>query len=346
MSDLDIIRQARARRAARAAAAQRAKLARRRRLARRGAAGLAAAAAVALAILAVDAEPAHHHRQPRAALATPAPGPLVAHRPSSPAPSRYGRTPAAAMVPAKVKLPLRSGLLFDVRTGRVLWERNPATARPIASLTKMMTALVVTDHARAGEQVKITRDALRYSGSGVGMLPLGRMVTVRTLLYGLLLPSGNDAAIALALHVAGSQARFIAMMNVRARRMRLTCTHFSTVSGIVDQGNYSCASDLAVIAGAVLRQPLLRGIVATRDAVLPMPIKGGKVFLYNNNELLRLRYPGTDGVKTGFTTLAGPCLVASARRGGRWLAVVLLNSASPAQQAMTLLNAGFAAPAA
>ena len=124
------------------------------------------------------------------------------------------------------------------------------------------------------------------------------------------------------------------------------CTHYTTVSGIVDQGNHSCASDLALIAHTMLEQPLLAQIVGSRSAIVPFPIKGGKLFLYNNNPLLVLRYPGTDGVKTGFTDAAGQCLVATARRGNRWLGVVLLHSGNTYAQAMQLLNAGFAAPAA
>jgi D-alanyl-D-alanine carboxypeptidase (penicillin-binding protein 5/6) len=162
------------------------------------------------------------------------------------------------------------------------------------------------------------------------------------MLYGLLLPSGNDAAIALAQHVAGTQARFIGMMNARAHAMGLRCSHFTTVSGIIDQGNHSCATDLAIIAHAVLRQPRLGPIVGSRSAVLPFPIKGGKIWLYNNNPLLRLGFPGADGVKTGYTVAAGRCLVAAARRGRTWLGVVLLHSSDPPDQATELLNAGFA----
>ena len=135
-------------------------------------------------------------------------------------------------------------------------------------------------------------------------------------------------------------------MNARAHAMGLTCTHYTTVSGIVDQGNHSCASDLALIAHTVLEQPLLAQIVGSRSAIVPFPIKGGKLFLYNNNPLLVLRYPGADGVKTGFTDAAGECLVATARRGNRWLGVVLLHSGNTYAQAMQLLNAGFAKPAA
>lgn len=237
---------------------------------------------------------------------------------------------------------LTSGLLFDVHTGRVLWERRPTDPLPIASLTKMMTALVVVAHAKPDARVLITRAAIDFSGSGVGLLPLHKYVRLETLLYGLMLPSGNDAAIALAQHVAGTQSRFIALMNARAHAMGLRCTHFTTVSGIVDQGNYSCATDLAVLAHAVLEEPRLARIVATRDAVLPFPIKGGKLYLYNNNPLLRMGYPGADGVKTGYTFAAGPCLVATARRGRVWLGIVLLHSDDPPGQAQRLLDAGFA----
>ena len=254
----------------------------------------------------------------------------------------YGVDLAAVRVTPRFKLPVRSGMLFDVRTGRVLWDRNPRQALPIASLTKMMTALVVVAHARLSSRVLVTPAAIHYSGSGVGLLPLGKNVPLETMLYGLMLPSGNDAAIALAQHVAGSEGRFIAMMNARARQLGLRCTRFTTVSGIVDQGNFSCATDLAILAHAVLEQPLLARIVATRNAALPFPIKGGKLYLHNNNPLLRLGYPGADGVKTGYTAAAGRCLVATARRGNRWLGVVLLHSDDPPDQARQLLDLGFA----
>jgi D-alanyl-D-alanine carboxypeptidase len=271
-----------------------------------------------------------------------------AARPEIPRPAPhpvYGLAPAPAaeqVNPRHLKAGLRSGLLFDLRTGRVLWQRSPATIAPIASLTKMMTALLVVTGSKPTDQVLITSAATRFTGSGVGLLPVGKRVPLIDLLYGLLLPSGNDAAIALAEHVAGSQPRFIERMNQRATELGLTCTHFSTVSGVIDQGNYSCPRDLAVLAHAVLQQPLLRHVVATRSQVLPFPIKGGKLYLYNNNPLLLSRYPGADGVKTGYTQAAGQCLVATAQRGRTWLGVVLLHSGDPSDQAQQLLSAGFA----
>ena len=134
---------------------------------------------------------------------------------------------------------------------------------PIASLTKMMTALVVADRVPPGSKVRITKEALRYQGSGVGLLPRGKWIGVNTMLYGLMLPSGNDAAIALAQRAAGgSVKRFVRYMNEKAEELGLVCTRFATPSGFEDKGNHSCAADLAAIARAVLREPRLARIVA------------------------------------------------------------------------------------
>jgi D-alanyl-D-alanine carboxypeptidase (penicillin-binding protein 5/6) len=316
---------------------------RRRRARRRAAVAIAALLIAAAAVLVFRpsqaAGPATVGFQKPTVSVRPHPAP-----PKQPVRGTYGIEPAppSESVQVKLKLPLLSGLLFDVNTGQVLWARNPSQVLPIASLTKMMTALVLMAHAHPTDQVLITPDALNYQGSGVGLLPRGKRVPLLPLLYGLLLPSGNDAAIALADHVAGTQSRFIALMNRRAHELGLSCTHFTTVSGIVDQGNHSCAQDLALLAHQVVTQPLLASIVASRSAILPFPIKGGKLFLYTNNPLLQLRYPGTDGVKTGYTAASGPCLVATARRGRAWLGVVLLHSGDPSLQAPVLLDAGFA----
>lgn len=260
----------------------------------------------------------------------------------SPSFSNYAREAAPQQVHVHFSYPLRSGLLFNVRTGQVLWSHDPRLRVPIASLTKMMTALLVVSHLRPTDRALITSNVVHFTGSGMGVLPLHKRVLVKTLLYGLLLPSGNDAAIALAQRVAGSVDGFIAMMNARARAMGLTCTHYTTVSGIVDRDNYSCARDLAVLAHAVLGQPLLAKIVSTYYAVEPLPVKSGHAWLYNNNPLLIEHYPGTDGVKTGFTDAAGQCLVGAARRGRNWLGIVLLHGYTPVQ-GPHLLNAGFAA---
>lgn len=246
-------------------------------------------------------------------------------------------------VSPRFKRPPRAALLFDTDTGRVLWRRQETRPVPIASLTKLMTALVVADRVAPGDRVRITKTALDYGGSGVGVLPLGKRIGVTTMLHGLLLPSGNDAARALAIHTGGSLPGFVRLMNARARELGLTCSRFSSVDGLRDRGNRSCATDLAAIARAVLRTPRLARIVRRRQAALPFPIKGGRLFLYNSNPLLRQGYRGTTGMKTGYTDAAGRCLVATARRGQIRLGVILLDSPDPGRQAQQLLDRGFAA---
>lgn len=246
-------------------------------------------------------------------------------------------------VTANFQVPPKAGLLFDLRTGRALWRRGAERHLKIASLTKMMTALVVVAHLPQHARVLITRQALAYQGSGVGVFRLHQKIDVETMLYGLLLPSGNDAAIALAQRVAGSTRAFIQLMNSEALALHLRCTHFTSVDGFEDRGNYSCAPDLAVIAREMLRSPRLAKIIRSPRALLPFPNRGGRIDLFNNNPLLRLRYPGTDGVKTGFTALAGHCLVAAAHRGRARLGVVLLHSPDTGTQARLLLDRGFRA---
>jgi serine-type D-Ala-D-Ala carboxypeptidase (penicillin-binding protein 5/6) len=259
----------------------------------------------------------------------------------SPAPNPYAvslERPDAFTGP--FKHPPRAALVFDVRTGRVLWRRNPLETMPIASLTKLMTALLVVQHTTPREQALITPDALHYSGSGVGLLPKGRHVSVKALLYGLLLPSGNDAAIALADHVAHTQKRFVAMMNAKARQLGLRCTHFASPHGL-EPGNRSCPADLAALARLDLHYSRIASIVRQAHAAVRFPIKGGKLYLNNTNPLLRMGYPGTIGLKTGNTDQAGNCLIAVVRRGPLTIAAVLLHSPNTQQQARVLLNKAF-----
>jgi D-alanyl-D-alanine carboxypeptidase (penicillin-binding protein 5/6) len=268
-------------------------------------------------------------------------GPLAPAAATSPLTLALTGTPDAVQI--RFGRPPRSGLLFDLDTGQVLWRKDPTRILPIASVTKMMTALVVADRVPEGSKVRITKEALAYQGSGVGVLPKNKWVGVSAMLYGLLLPSGNDAAIALAQRAGRTVPGFVAMMNARASAMGLACTRYSTPSGFTDRGNHSCAADLAVEARAVLDQPRIAKIVARRQAVLPFPIKGGKLYLSNHNPLLQQRYPGTLGIKTGFTDAAGRCLVAAVKRNGHRLGVVLLHSPDPGGQAEKLFERGFRA---
>ena len=240
------------------------------------------------------------------------------------------------------KKPPRAGMVVNVDTGEVLWRRNPLRRLPIASLAKMMTALVSVELLRPHDRARLTPSLLHYSGSGVGVLPKGKRVRVETLLHGLMLPSGNDAARALAFRSIGSIRGFVRRMNVEASELGLRCSRFASVEGLSAQ-NRSCPVDLVALAKHVLETPRLARIVRKRRAILPFPIKGGRLHLYNNNPLLRQGYPGIIGVKTGYTSEAGRCLVAAARRNGVTLVSVVLGSRDPARQSRQLLTRAFRA---
>ena len=240
-----------------------------------------------------------------------------------------------------LRRPPRAGLVFDVDTGEVLWRRDPLLVLPMASLTKVMTALLTVERSHPDDPVRITGAALRYRGSGIGLLPRGKRVRLETLLNGLLIVSGNDAAIALAVHLAGSESRFVAMMNRRAEDWGLDCTRFVSSHGLED-GNRSCARDLAVLTRLAMAEPRIRRIVRRRQVSFRFPIKARRLYLYGHNPLIRLGYPGAIGLKTGYTVAAGRCFIGVARRDGRTLAVVLLNSRDPAKHAPKLLDAAFA----
>ncbi|HWX95752.1 MAG TPA: D-alanyl-D-alanine carboxypeptidase family protein [Solirubrobacteraceae bacterium] len=331
--------------------------ARRRRVSRTAGAAVLAlviAAAAAAAILI----PRSHAGSRRAAARAPG-ATARAHRPAPPAPAQPALAPTGLPLgtpsfkltdigtgvqdPVRIAFhaPPRAGLLFDLDDGRVLWQRNALERLRIASLTKMMTALLAVKSGRPDGRVLVTREAIDTDGSKVGVLPLGRRVPFETMLYGLLLPSGNDAAVALAQHLAGSVGRFVQRMNDAAAKLGLGCSRFASPSGYIDQDNFSCAADLAELAHLDLAQPRIARITRTASAILPFPIKGGKLYLYNNNPMLRYGYPGTTGLKTGYTVASGRCLVATAQRRGVRLGVVLLDSPDPATQARKLLDRAF-----
>jgi D-alanyl-D-alanine carboxypeptidase (penicillin-binding protein 5/6) len=323
----------------------------RRRQRRALAAGTLALAIVAVVAVMALAGPrgAHGRSAPSRHVARP----HLATAPSVPARSALGLPlsrppltlalgdPPGDPVHAPFQVPPRAGVLFNLSTGQVLWQRNPYLHLRIASLTKMMTALLTVTSAPADAPVLVTKEAVDMPGSKVGVLPLGKHVRLETMLYGLLLPSGNDAAVALAQHVAGTVNNFVVRMNREAAKLGMGCTRYSSPSGYYDAGNFSCAADLAELAHVDLEQPRIASVVRTYTAALPFPIKGGKLYLYNNNPLLIYGYPGLTGLKTGYTEAAGRCLVATAERGGVRLGVVLLHSPDPGTQASYLLNRGF-----
>jgi len=266
----------------------------------------------------------------------------VSEVPKSPEAARFALEPRPAQLPVHVDFdkPPEAGVMFDVRSGEVLWQRRPQRELPIASLTKMMTGLLIAERHRPGERVLITDEALAYEGSGVGVLPGGKQVRLEAMLNGLLLVSGNDAAIALAQHDAGNVEAFVRRMNKRAAELGLTCTHFTSPHGLQDAGNYSCPLDLAALARADLANSRVRAIVGDDHERLPFPIRGGFLDLYNNNPFIQNATPQITGVKTGYTNAAGRCYVTTRRIGGRHLGVVLLDAAHPLPQITELMEAG------
>jgi D-alanyl-D-alanine carboxypeptidase len=318
----------------------------RRWLAAAGAAALATTAAIVAALALAHHRARAHHATPRAhpvALkSAPALSPVGLPLGRTPFALRGLATPGQDPVRIAFRTPPRAGILVNLSSGRVLWQRNATRRLPIASLTKMMTALLTVESAPPAATVLVTRQAVDANGSKVGVLPVGRRVPLESMLYGLMLPSGNDAAVAIAQHIAGSVGRFVARMNAEAARLGMGCTRFSSPHGFYDRDNFSCASDLAVLAHLDLAQPRVARVARTYRAVLPFPIKGGKLYLANNNPMLIFGYPGTTGLKTGYTVASGRCLVASAERHGVRLGVVLLHSPDPASQARRLLDRAFA----
>jgi serine-type D-Ala-D-Ala carboxypeptidase (penicillin-binding protein 5/6) len=252
------------------------------------------------------------------------------------------------LVTPRFKQPPGAGLLFDVDTGEVLWARNPAVERPIASLTKMMTALIIAEDHGPRERVAISPKAPGVEGSRIGVLKPGSRVPLQGLFLGLLMVSGNDAAVALAEHDAQTVNGFVKRMNRRALDLGLACTRFAGPAGLQDTGNGSCAYDLAALARADLANPRVAAVTARRSAEIPFPVKGGSLSLANNHYFVQSGVDGlpkaqVTGVKTGLTNGAGRCYVTTARLGGRHLGVVLLDSEDPIKQVPALLRAGFAA---
>ena len=222
-----------------------------------------------------------------------------------------------------------AALLLDVSTQTVIYAKDATRRVAPASTTKMMTALVAIERGRLDDTVVIEPGDV-VVGSAIGLSP-GEVWTLRDLLYDLLLPSDNAAAVAIARHVAGSEAAFVGMMNAQAVEWGLRGTHFANPHGLDDPNHYSTATDLAQIALRGLTQPTFASIVSTRER------KVGERLLRNLNELLG-SYAGAEGVKTGTTDAAGQCLVAAAGRTEGRALVVVLGSADRYADARALLD--------
>jgi len=254
---------------------------------------------------------------------------------------RIFATAAAALLAAAVFLPAQANALsarracvLDAVSGRILQEKNSREPSLIASTTKIMTALVVCEQCNVLDRMRIPKQAVGIEGSSM-YLREGEILTLQELLYGMMLSSGNDAAVALAIYCGGTVEGFAELMNDKARQLGLTGTHFVNPNGLDAPEHYSTARDLAVLSAYAMENPVFYKTVSAKN------IRVGERYLTNHNKLL-WRVEGADGVKTGYTKAAGRILVSSATRDGRRILVSTIDDGDDWNDHAALLNAGFA----
>lgn len=247
---------------------------------------------------------------------------------------------AAGLLAAVLLVPVPSyavsaqkAVVTDAATGTVLFNRDADSRSLIASTTKIMTALIVCQRCNVLDRMKIPAQAVGIEGSSM-YLQEGEVLTLQELLYGLMLSSGNDAAVALALYCGGTVEGFTELMNDKARELGLKHTHFANPNGLDAPDHYSTAADLAVLAAYAMENPIFAMTVSTKT------VKAGNRYLRNHNKLLWM-VEGVDGVKTGYTKAAGRILVSSAQRQGRRLVAVTIQAPNDWEDHKYLLNRGF-----
>jgi D-alanyl-D-alanine carboxypeptidase (penicillin-binding protein 5/6) len=253
-----------------------------------------------------------------------------------------GRRPADVGFPTKAMpdVTMEAGALIT-SDGRVLWARDPKAKRAIASLTKLMTAVVAIENSKPNEQVTIGRDSVQV-GESTSFLRVGQKLTMSELLEALLVKSGNDAGVAIAHHVGGGEDRFVALMNAKARTLGLKNTRFTNPHGLDEDGLRSTAEDLAILSRYAMTKPEFRRIVALPSARIGSGAGSSKVVSTN---LLLGNYAGANGVKTGFTSDAGYCVIGSAERAEIELYAIVLGTGTELRrfrEATELLDFGFA----
>ena len=227
----------------------------------------------------------------------------------------------------------QKAILVDASTGRVLYEKDADSRSLIASTTKIMTALIVCEHCNVLDRMQIPKEAVGVEGSSM-YLKEGEILSLQELLYGLMLRSGNDAAVALAIYCGGTVEGFAAMMNDKARQLGLEGTHFENPHGLDNPNHYSTARDLAALAAYAMKNPIFYQTVSSKS------VRVGERTMQNHNKLL-WRVEGADGVKTGFTKAAGRILVSSATRDNRRLICVTINDGNDWLDHSALLENGF-----
>ncbi len=232
-----------------------------------------------------------------------------------------------------------SAILMDFTTGKVIFTKNSSERRAPASTTKIITALVALERGDLSRKITTSQNASKMDGSSIWLAP-GEEHTLEELLYAVLLNSGNDASVAIAEGLAGSEDKFAAWMNEKAKTIGAKNTCFKNSNGLPESGHYSTAYDLALITRHALHNPVFAEIVKTKKKAIEWPGREYDRLMVNHNKLL-WRYEFADGVKTGYTRQAGKCLVASATKNGQQLIAVVLNSKQMYEDSKELFEYGF-----
>ncbi|MBQ8309808.1 MAG: D-alanyl-D-alanine carboxypeptidase, partial [Clostridia bacterium] len=241
--------------------------------------------------------------------------------------------------PVTLSVSAKSAVLIEADSGSIAFAKSENLRLPMASTTKLMTALTALDIASPDTVIRAARDAIGVEGSSIYLIE-GEELTLEQLLYALLLESANDAAAAIAIGVSGSIEAFADAMNRKAATLGLKDSHFTNPHGLDDAEHYTTAYELAFIARAVLQNELLRTIVSTRKTTIPHAGTDGVRLLVNHNKLLRL-YDGCIGMKTGYTQKSGRCLVSAAERDGVTLIAVTINAPNDWDDHTRMLDYGF-----
>jgi D-alanyl-D-alanine carboxypeptidase len=233
----------------------------------------------------------------------------------------------------------RSAILVDLASGKILYSKSSLAIMAPASTTKIMTAILVLEKLKLNSVVTVHSDAASKEGTSMNLHPMEKR-TVRELLYGMMLQSGNDAASALAEAVSGSEQRFTALMNQKAKLLGMKNTCFKNASGLPAIGHYTTAYDMAILTRYAMKNPQFTSIVDTKTMAVPGPKPGQVRELQNHNKLL-WRYPYAIGVKTGYTVNAGGCLVSAASYKGKTLINIVLKTQTIYNDSIKLFNYGF-----
>ena len=246
---------------------------------------------------------------------------------------------ATLLVSGAPSVSAKSAILMEAESGKVLYQSNAFVRMPMASTTKIMTAVVAIESGNVKRAVSVSPDAVGIEGSSVYLYP-NEVLTLEDLLYALLLESANDAATAIAIAVAGSVEDFASLMNQKAEALGLYATHFTNPHGLDHEEHYTTAYDLAKITAYALENDTFREICSTTRKLIPLKGDEGTRVLVNHNKMLA-RYDGAIGVKTGFTKRSGRCLVSAAERNGMTLIAVTLNAPDDWKDHAVMLDYGF-----